>query len=89
MVCKLKIVKAVFTGCYFEHWLTIRYVTNTCEASMKEVSWLICSLGRRSLKKTEVTPEPQMPEDLMNSMHRCCLMRRSSGGISMGKHGDA
>lgn len=61
----------------------------TWEASRKEVSWFICSLGSTVLKNTEVMPDPQTADDRVNSMHRWFLMRGSSGGISMGKHGEA
>ena len=54
---------------------------------MKEVNWLICSLGRMLLNKTEVAPEPQMALLRTNSMHRCVRMRGSLGGISIGKQG--
>ncbi|MPC16086.1 hypothetical protein E2C01_008903 [Portunus trituberculatus] len=59
------------------------------DASINEVSWLICSLGSTVLKKTEVMPEPHTADDRVNSMQRWFLMRGSSGGISMGKQGGA
>lgn len=61
----------------------------TWEASRKEVSWFICSLGSTVLKNTEVMPDPQTADDRVNSMHLWFLMRGSSGGISIGKHGEA